>query len=124
MLATALFTVYTTLFVVTAPYGRHAAGAGPRWGFLVNPRVAWAVMESPNLWWCLYFCLANGGMVAAGGAPLPAANRALVFMFAGHYVNRALVYPLRLSRGSKDMPVTVMLSATFYCTWNGYIQAK
>ena len=112
MFVTGVFTIYTTLFHVTAPYGRHSTATG--WGILVNPRLAWMVMESPNLWWCLYYYCKGDGFTN-----LPAANIILILIFSGHYINRSLVYPLRISAGSKAMPIAVMLSATFYCTWNG-----
>ena len=118
MYVTGVATIFATCFHVTAPYGRHSIGASSAWGSGVNPRLAWLLMESPNLLWCVYFHAKNGVN------KLPLTNCIMICMFAGHYVNRSIVYPYRLSSGSKKMPIAVMLSATLFCTWNGFIQAK
>jgi 3-oxo-5-alpha-steroid 4-dehydrogenase 1 len=117
MFVTGVVTILATVFVVTAPYGRHSTAVG--YGRLVPAKAAWMIMESPNLWWCLFYYHKHNGV-----SHLPSANAILIAMFCGHYINRSLVYPLRLSSGSKPMPLAVMLSAAFYCSWNGFIQSK
>lgn len=115
MIATGLFT-FGLLFFFTAPYGRHAAES-KAWGPLVNARVAWILMECPNLVFSFYFFF-----VRNDGAKLPLTNKLLLGMFVLHYINRDLIFPFR-TRGGKPMPFTVMMSAFFYTSWNGYIQA-
>jgi hypothetical protein len=50
MLATAALTFIATSFI-KAPYGRYSTDKG--WGPLLDPRLAWILMESPNLWMTL-----------------------------------------------------------------------
>ena len=85
----------------------------------MNPKLAWLLMECPNLVAVAYYYLKNYEL---GQLP-PSTNCILIFFYAGHYVNRSLIFPMRI-KGGKKMPLTVMLSALFYCSWNGYIQAK
>ena len=81
----------------------------------MNPKLAWMLMECPNLVFIAYYLYKNG---------VPAtANVVLLVFYGGHYVNRSLIFPLRIRNGKK-MPITVMLAAAFYCSWNGYIQSK
>lgn len=116
MIATGLLTIVSLTTFVTAPYGRHSKGG---WGLMVNPKLAWVLMECPNLVAVVYFYLKN---YTPGTFP-PATNCVLLAFYTGHYINRSLVFPLRM-KGGKKMPVTVMLSALFYCSWNGFIQGK
>ena len=51
------------------------------------------------------------------------ANRVLLAMFTLHYINRTVIFPLRL-RGGKDTPLLPFLMATIFCTLNGYMQAR
>jgi 3-oxo-5-alpha-steroid 4-dehydrogenase 1 len=50
-------------------------------------------------------------------------NKILLGLFAFHYFNRAIIFPMRM-RGGKPMPLSVMLSALVFCTWNGYLQGR
>lgn len=44
-------------------------------------------------------------------------------LFLVHYVNRDLIYPLRMSSKSKGLPIEVVVSAFFYTFCNSYLQA-
>lgn len=101
-----------TLAFVNAPYGRYSAPKG--WGPLLDARLAWVLMESPNLLWAL----------SNWSAELPLPNRVLLGAFALHYVNRTVVYPLRTIRGSKKMPASVCFLAWLFCACNGFLQAR
>ena len=82
---------------------------------MMNPKLAWMLMECPNLVFIAYYLYKNG---------VPATtNIVLVVFYGGHYINRSLIFPMRIRNGKK-MPITVMLAAAFYCSWNGYIQSK
>ena len=73
---------------VSAPYGRYTDRA---WGFQINAKVAWIVMESPSFFvslWCFF---------QSGSAPL--VNTLLVSLFMFHYINRSFIFPL-LMRGN------------------------
>jgi len=111
-----VFTLLATLWVVVPPYGRHET-KNAAWGPKIPSTVAWMVMESPSLWVAL-LCL--------GPDPAPCldvSNTSLLGLFVLHYINRALIFPIRM-RGGKPMPLSIMLSAMFFCTWNGYIQGR
>ena len=41
-----------------------------------------------------------------------------------HYLNRAVVYPLRLSGGSKAMPVSVVVLAILFNSGNGFLNGE
>ena len=114
MLVTALLTFVATSFIA-APYGRYSTSRG--WGALLPAGAAWAVMESPNLWVPLLVHRLYGSRVL-GHLP----NMLLLSMFYVHYVNRAVLYPLRVSRGN-PMPLSVCALASGFCCWNALIQS-
>uniref|UniRef100_A0A7R9YDD7 3-oxo-5-alpha-steroid 4-dehydrogenase 1 n=1 Tax=Pinguiococcus pyrenoidosus TaxID=172671 RepID=A0A7R9YDD7_9STRA len=105
---------FLSLTVLRAPYGRYSS---KQWGPRIPARLAWFVMESPTLVWTL-LCLQ-----IREDAGLAWANWLLLAMFSGHYVNRAIAYPLLL-RGGKAMPVLVCALAWTFCVVNGYLQAR
>ena len=112
------------------------------WGPLINAKLAWVWMESPNLYigaYCIFLAWqeqlqmllqyekdGNGKeiVVTSNNKPLTSVfNQILLCCFFGHYINRSLIYPLRM-RGGKPMPLSVMLMAQLFCTLNGYIQTR
>lgn len=50
-------------------------------------------------------------------------NALLMAAFMLHYAYRDLVFPFRL-RGGKPTPVTIVLMAFAFCTYNGYMQTR
>ena len=104
--------VFVALFFVTAPYGRHLRAG---WGPMLPARLGWMVMEAPAL-------LLVGLGLALGSRPLDAYSGLLGAMFVAHYVNRTLVFPLRLPRASRPMPLSIVLSAVFFNLVNGSLQ--
>jgi len=115
MIAMAIFTVLGTIFVA-APYGRYSDS---RWGPLINAKVCWVFMESPNLIWTALFLAFYSREESVQSVP----NMILLGMFAFHYTNRTLIFPFRL-RGVKPMPISMPLLAVSYCFFNGYLQAS
>ena len=81
----------TFLFLqrVTAPCGRHYAGAG--WGSHMPGRLGWIVLEAPAVAVFAGVCL--DGKSAGQVVPL-----AFLAMRQVHYLNRTFVYPLREAR--------------------------
>ena len=116
MIVTALATFVTTL-VISAPYGRYSTAKG--WGPLIPAKLAWFFMESPNLWipGIIYVHYSD-----AECASNPYNNR-LIMMFLIHYINRTVLYPLRMPRDANPMPISVCLLAFLYCIWNGLTQS-
>ena len=100
-----------------APYGRYSAvkSFDMNWGPPINGRVAWVVQELPSLVGPLV-CLHRSGRPSGG-------NALLLALFLAHYVNRAVVYPLRIRRG-KPTPLGVAAAAFGFTTANGYLQAR
>lgn len=112
------FALAFLLLGINAPYGRYTTASG--WGPLIPARIAWMVMETPNLYISVYFFFfaADRSADAVGSTT----NRLLLALFVAHYVNRSLIYPLRTQ--GRPMPLTVMLMAFAFCTVNGYLQAR
>lgn len=97
-----------TLFA--APYGRYSKDG---WGVMLPAQLAWFLMESPNLW-TSYIVISNAPASALMSTP----NKLLLCCFLLHYINRSIVYPLRMGQAT-PMPLSVMLAAFSFCAWNG-----
>lgn len=108
-------TVVSCIFL-TAPYGKHTR---PGWGPTIPPPLAWFLMESPTLWLTLLL-YPHGRNCRDPRAAL------LIAPYILHYIQRTLLYPLRLlRRGSKTgFPVTVAVMAFGFNLLNGYLQAR
>jgi 3-oxo-5-alpha-steroid 4-dehydrogenase 1 len=103
---------------IAAPYGRYAEHASWLFGREVDGRLAWIVQEVPNLANVL-LCWKNREPGVAGGFP----NKLLLGLFTCHYINRTLIFPLRI-RGGKPTLLLPFIMATAFCTINGYLQAR
>ena len=99
------------LLRIPAPYGRHVRRG---WGPGVPHRAGWIAMELASPITFLLFFLAGGG-VKTGPMWLFAA------LWCGHYLNRAVIYPLRQRSSGKQMPVVIMGSAILFNAVNGYL---
>ncbi len=128
MLITGAITFVSCMFI-TAPYGRHnTAAAAQGWGPSVNPRLAWMLMECPNLifsalflWYRISFSSDNKFF---NNDSFGVTNVVLLALFVLHYTNRSIVFPLKMNPSSSSrMPLSVMLLAMMYCSWNGFTQA-
>jgi len=99
------------LLFVAAPYGRHARGGfGPG----VPARLAWVLMESPAVFgFAAFFFL---GQDAFSVVPL-----ALFALWQLHYVDRTLLYPLRIRPGARPTPLLVVASGFFFQVVNVYL---
>jgi protein-S-isoprenylcysteine O-methyltransferase Ste14 len=108
--------------------------SGPR----LPSKWSWMVFESP-CWLWIIFALAryqyhhhyHHRRHEEGRPPTTAASSSLllsyqkqilILWFFGHYINRSIVYPLRLSTKS-TMPLGISLCALTYTFVNGYIQS-
>jgi len=103
--------IFIILLKITAPYGRHSTKT---WGPMINNRMGWIIMELPAL---ASFTV----LVAIGKAN---GNNMIWFFFALwvlHYINRDLVYPLRIKTKGKMMPLVIMLMALFFNFVNGFL---
>ncbi|KAL3802379.1 hypothetical protein HJC23_007204 [Cyclotella cryptica] len=129
LLLSSIPTYLITRYMVTAPFGRHVSTTKSPWwyGPKINPRLSWFIFECPNLIWSWYWCWHRNDdsilfLESSGDENLIPSNTLLICMFALHYVNRAIVYPLRMSPNSQSVPLVVTTSAVIFTAFNGYIQ--
>ncbi|KAL0921254.1 hypothetical protein M5K25_008311 [Dendrobium thyrsiflorum] len=110
--------VFSLLFV-TAPYGKHSRAG---WGPSIPPPIAWFFMESPTLWLSLL-------LLPFGKHRYNPIALSILSLFFLHYINRTLIYPLRLSRfripgGGSGFPISVVAMAFGFNLLNAYIQIR
>ncbi len=116
----ALFTwIWMAVAVVTffyllrrnAPYGRHVE---PGWGPTLDNRLGWFLMEFAVVIVFLTVLLWEKPPVSA-----------IVWVFSGcfllHYINRSIIFPLRLRTSGKRMPLAIVLSAIGFNLVNGFL---
>lgn len=113
--------------VIEAPYGRYnqAGDKETKWGVMrllmladVNAKLAWVLQEIPTLI-AAVVCWLRGRSECTGSM----GNVVVFTLFVVHYVNRTVIYPSRM-RGSKPVPLPIMLIALSFCGVNGYIQCR
>lgn len=97
---------FPALFWITVPYGgRHTS---ERWGPTIPARWAWILMELPAPV-CIVVAYERG---QNAGEPV---SLLLLAAFLAHYLNRAVLYPLRMRVDGKRTP---LVSATFAFAFN------
>lgn len=118
MIALAILVFVATLGFISAPYGRYGATSTSSLlsGFKLPAKLSWFIMESPTLWACFSFYY-FGLITCQKHVPI-----ILYSFFIIHYTHRAVIFPYRMKAGA-PMPLFVMMSALFYCSWNGLMQA-
>lgn len=105
--------VFTAMFFVVAPYGRHLRSG---WGHTIGNRMGWVIMEAPApVAFAVCFLL---GSNTAGGA------LALLVLWEAHYLHRAFVYPLGLRGAARRMPLAVMSFGLLFNMVNGYLNGR
>jgi 3-oxo-5-alpha-steroid 4-dehydrogenase 1 len=107
----AALVVFAVLFVVDAGYGQYASR---RWGYAINNRVGWVIMEIPVVILFAAYWLVSRRTFA---------TTPLVFfaLFNLHYLQRTFVFPL-LIRGNDTMPWSIILFGMMFNTANAYMQ--
>ena len=104
--------VFIALYFVKAGYGIFRT---PSWGWSINNKAAWVLMESPvfivmlALWAC-----------SGVGVALPQFLFLLLFLL--HYFQRSFVFPF-LMKGKSKMPVAIMAMGIVFNVLNGMMQA-
>lgn len=97
---------------LAAPYGKYTSSKG--WGFLLNPKYAWIIMESPNLW-IAYLVYVYRHYYSSDEISSNVYNQILLCCFILHYINRSIIYPLRMeSNSSAPMPVSVSMRSNHH----------
>jgi len=89
------------------------------WNHPVPARVAWFLMEVPNLLCTVVVLTCATPWDELEDAPLR--QRAAVALFVFHYVVRTFVYSM-LIKGGKPMPLDTFLAGAVFTTVNGLVQ--
>jgi 3-oxo-5-alpha-steroid 4-dehydrogenase 1 len=103
--------IFPLLFKITAPYGRHTKS---NWGPMISNRLGWFLMELPALVLFSFFILTGKNL---GQLVILAAST----LWVAHYINRTLIFPLRIKSSNKKMPLTIVALAFFFNIVNGFI---
>jgi len=103
--------IFFVLLWKTAPYGRHSRND---WGPLIDNKLGWFFMEFFVLVVLWFFLLRYGVHWN-----LPTAI--IVGCFCFHYINRSIIFPLRIHTNGKKMPVVIMLSGMGFNLMNGFL---
>ena len=108
------------MFVIPAPWGKTVSHSiGP----LLPAKMSWFFFECPNLVWCAicYWvrCCCRQKEEEQRQRQLEASSRLLLTLFFLHYAQRAVLYPLLMSRNTTKMPLTVVLVAFVFTFFNG-----
>lgn len=95
---------------VTAPFGRHSSR---RWGPVMDNQIGWMIMESisPLVLWASFVW---------SGAHSSAPVMILMALWTAHYVNRSVVYPMRIRTAGKKIPVLIVVFAICFNAVNGW----
>ncbi|MEZ4436823.1 MAG: DUF1295 domain-containing protein [bacterium] len=112
MIALAVVTAIA-LFAIVAPYGRHNRGG---WGPQIPSKLGWVLMEAPAVVAFVAFYL--HGEHRAELVPL-----VMLGLWQIHYVNRAVIYPLRTRSSGKTMPAFVAATAFGFNVFNAWLNA-
>ncbi|MBE0638956.1 MAG: DUF1295 domain-containing protein [Bacteroidales bacterium] len=103
--------ILPVLIKVTAPYGRHTKSS---WGPMISNRLGWFIMELPALVIFSFFVLTGKNF-----------TQTIIFiasvLWIIHYVNRTLIFPLRIRTRNKKMPLGIVAMAFFFNIVNGFI---
>ena len=111
-------------YIIPAPFGKHTPESNvssvKSWlfGFRFSARVSWFLWEIPNLIWVAISLphirpdiLGEWNVEDGQTRSIINANTILLTLFTMHYINRTILYPLRMSPKSQPVPlVTSMVS--------------
>lgn len=103
--------VFISLYFITAGYGQFRT---KQWGWSINNKVGWVLMEAPAFLTMVIIWFTNGG-------PTVAPQIVLLGLFLLHYFQRSFIFPFLMS-GKSKMPVTIMLSGVTFNVINGIMQ--
>ena len=100
---------FLLLFKITAPYGKFS---DRKYGVLINYKLGWFIQEIISPLFLFYFFY-------TGYIEKTFIHWFLIIIWILHYINRSIIFPLRLKKSSK-MPISVILSAIFFNIINGF----
>lgn len=105
---------FVALLKIPAPYGRHRSD---RWGPTIPSPIGWFLMEVPSP--IILTCF----VVQSDRAPGPVIWL-FVVLWSIHYVNRSIVYPIRMWGINSRIPISVVAMGVVFHVFNGYIVGK
>jgi 3-oxo-5-alpha-steroid 4-dehydrogenase 1 len=94
-----------------APYGRHTRRG---WGPMIDNRLGWIVMEIISPLTFGYFFLSGNGIKTP-------ATWLFFALWMAHYLNRSIIFPMRIHTRGKKIPMSIAVSAMFFNIVNGYL---
>ena len=90
--------IFPVMLFVKVPYGRHTDRS---WGATINNKLGWIIMELPALGVFMYFFL-------SGNKELSDIVWLFFTLWAIHYFNRSIIYPLRTKTAHKQIPFLIV----------------
>jgi protein-S-isoprenylcysteine O-methyltransferase Ste14 len=105
---------FAALLFVPATYGRHLRG---RWGPTLPERLGWILMETPSV---VFF----GGVFAFGTHRSEPVALTLLGLWELHYLQRTLLFPLRMRAGGKRMPLLIPILGISFNLLNSWNNAR
>ncbi len=110
--------VFITMFYITAPFGRHTS---EKWGKMTDNKTGWFIMELPSFLIMFYF-------LCFGSKSFQSYAWILFACWLIHYCNRSFIYPFRIRRTQKKMPLFIIFNAILFnvvnAGLNGYYLAE
>lgn len=103
--------VLLSLLFITAPYGRHNK---PGWGWQMNNRTAWIMMEFPAVATIMIVYLLQSQTIHIS-------NIVFLLIWEFHYLYRTFYFPFQLKQTNKNFPFSIVLSAIVFNVMNGFI---
>jgi 3-oxo-5-alpha-steroid 4-dehydrogenase 1 len=101
-------------FGISAPYGRHSRSG---WGFTINNKLCWMLMEIPSpilLFLCFLFKT----------QPINELTFFFFFLWELHYINRSIIFPLRIPSSNQTMNFSIFITSLFFNIINGYLNGR
>ncbi len=103
--------IFISLLFITAPYGRHTTTT---WGPLIDNKIGWFLMEFFLLVVLFYFIL-------TGENEQSIVNMIIIGIISLHYINRSVIFPLRIKTKGKKMPLTIVVMGLGFNLSNGFL---
>lgn len=103
--------LFPVLLKITAPYGRHSKKS---WGPMIGNRKGWIFMELPALLVFSFFVISGGGIKNE-------VVQIAFFLWITHYINRSLIFPIRIRTSNKKIPLSIVGMAFFFNLVNGFV---
>jgi len=96
--------------IYKAPYGKHST---KKWGKSIDNKTGWILMDLPALLTCplIYFTISEEINL----------NVVFIVLWITHYLNRTVIYPLRIKTKGKKIPIAIVASAFFFNMVNGIL---